>query len=387
VNPTEEYYDDIARNLVSGHGYTEDPAAGPNLWRAPLYPLFVAGLYSLFGFSDVPVFLAQGVFDALTCVLVYLIARRIFSEPVAVVSAVGTALYPFFSYYAVRVFSESMFTLLLALVVWFLVRAYRSLTATDFMLLGLSQGLALLCKASLELFPLVILAGLLLLRKGSTRTLGLNFSVMLVVTGLTIVPWSVRNYQVTGRIIPVSIGGGHNFWLSNHLPTGGLDDDQLDPAGRQRLAHAITGIIGDGTRVMTPENDRRFLRTALAEMLQSPAAFLALQAEKFFRFWFSAFNPANKRFERFILAVQVPVLLLAGLGIIGSLKAYRVTLPLLLVIAYFVAVNTLVPVTTLRYAIPIMPYVIMFAVWGAKELASRVPHPGPLNGVARFLAG
>src|SRR5262245_14714246 len=265
VNPTAEYYGAIAQNLVLGHGFTEDPVAGLNLWRAPLYPLFLAGLYSVFGFSDLPVFVAQGVFDILTCCLVYLIARQIFNEPTAVVAAVVTALYPFFSYYTVRVFSESMFTLLLSLLVLALMRAQRSLAPRDFTLVGVTLGLALLCKASLELFPLVMLVGLVLRGRGSVGRLALNFGVTLIVAGLLIAPWSFRNYQITGRVIPISTGGGHNLWLSNHLPTAGLDDDQLDPAGRQRLSQAIVSIIGNSKRLMTPENDRLFLQRAFAE--------------------------------------------------------------------------------------------------------------------------
>lgn len=386
VNPREEYYDEIARNLLLGHGYTEEPAAGPNLWRAPLYPFFLAGVYGIFGFVDVPVFLAQSVFDGLTSGLVFLTARRTFDERVATGSAVATALYPFFTYYTVRIFPESLFTFLLALSVWAWVRAYHSGARQDFVVAGAAQALGLLCKSVLELFPLMMAAFVPLLAKGSARRLAAGLCWMAAVTLLVIAPWTLRNYQLTGRLVPIGTGGGLNFWLSNHLPTGGLDDNQLDLAGQKVLARAIADIIGENGRMMTPESDRKFLRKGLEEVRESPLGFLALQARKLYRFWFSTFNPVNRRFDILLVVVQLPILTLAVMGILGSWNRWRAVLPLLLVITYFVVLNTVVPVTTFRYAVPIMPYVLIFAVRGLKKLLSRDSSPWPLRRLAHFFA-
>lgn len=374
VDPRAEFYDEIARNLLAGFGYTEDPAAGPNLWRTPLYPLFLAGLYALFGDSDLPAVAFQVLFDALTAGIAFGVAHRLFGIRVALFSAVAVAFYPVSAYYTVRMFSESMFTLILATIVLGLLVACRSGALRDFAILGLLLGLGLLCKPVLQLFPLVILASVVLSDMGTRRIL-INFSVMLVVAVLVVLPWSIRNYYATGHVIPLAVGIGKNLWLSNHLPTGGLDDDQLDPERRQLLKETLVRIAGPGTRVLTPDRDRVLFRKAVEEMLQAPAAWVQLQVSKFLRFWFSAFHPEKRPFDPLLIAIQLPLLILAGLGLWASRERWRTVVALPLVIAYFALVNTIVTVTTVRYAVPIMPYVIILAARGGEYLVTIFRRP------------
>src|SRR3954470_3322085 len=63
--------------------FPDAPTFVPEVLRTPLYPLFVALLYRLFGVHQLPVALAQTVLFALTCVVVYAMARRVASERVA----------------------------------------------------------------------------------------------------------------------------------------------------------------------------------------------------------------------------------------------------------------------------------------------------------------
>jgi len=88
-----------------------------------------------------------------------------------------------------------------------------------------------------------------------------------------------------------------------------------------------------------------------------------------------------------LVVVHMPILLLAAVGAVASARAGKPTMPLLLIVAYFVVLSTVVPVTTFRYAIPIMPYVMMFSAWGLKELACRWAYPSASRSAGRFLTG
>ena len=75
-------YAQIARNLLEQHVYSieTEPPYAPTLIRLPGYPLFLAGVYSVFGHGDnTAVRMAQALIDTATCALIALVA--FFWEP------------------------------------------------------------------------------------------------------------------------------------------------------------------------------------------------------------------------------------------------------------------------------------------------------------------
>src|SRR5262245_29456494 len=99
----ETTYDNIAANLVAGHGYQAgDDVSGrhPTAQRGPSYVLWVAMGYALAGRGLLVPLLAQGVLDGLVCVLAYRLARRWFGcEKTALAAAALYAVYPPFIQY------------------------------------------------------------------------------------------------------------------------------------------------------------------------------------------------------------------------------------------------------------------------------------------------
>ena len=78
----------IGASLASGHGFSSPfgPPTGPTAWEPPLYPCLTAGVFLVFGiYSKASAFVLlalNSLFSALTCVPIFLIARRIFFEKV-----------------------------------------------------------------------------------------------------------------------------------------------------------------------------------------------------------------------------------------------------------------------------------------------------------------
>jgi hypothetical protein len=115
----------IAAALASGHGFSSPfgPATGPTAWEPPLYPYLTAGVFLVFGiYSKASAFVLlslNSIFSALTCVPIFLIARRIFSEKVAVGSAWTWALLPNIIFWCTRaIWETSLAALLLTLIFW-----------------------------------------------------------------------------------------------------------------------------------------------------------------------------------------------------------------------------------------------------------------------------
>ncbi len=90
----------IGAAIASGQGFSNPfgSQTGPTAWESPLYPYLIAGVFRIFGIysrSSAFVLLSMNsLFSALTCIPIFLIARRIFSEKVAVGAAWTWALLP-----------------------------------------------------------------------------------------------------------------------------------------------------------------------------------------------------------------------------------------------------------------------------------------------------
>jgi 4-amino-4-deoxy-L-arabinose transferase-like glycosyltransferase len=72
-----DLYAQIASNVLEHHIYSTDTDSpfAPTFVRLPGYPLFIAGVYALFGHgNDEALLLVQGVLDTLTCVLIAMLA-------------------------------------------------------------------------------------------------------------------------------------------------------------------------------------------------------------------------------------------------------------------------------------------------------------------------
>ena len=115
----------IGAAIASGHGFSNAFGAptGPTAWEPPLYPYLTAGVFHFFGiYSRASAFVLlsiNSVFSALTCIPIFLIARRIFSEKVAVGSAWTWALLPYVMFWCTRwVWETSFSALLLAVIFW-----------------------------------------------------------------------------------------------------------------------------------------------------------------------------------------------------------------------------------------------------------------------------
>jgi len=227
----------IGRSLAAGQGFSNpfNQPTGPTAWEPPLYPFLVAGVFKLFGIytiaSAIVLLAINSFFSALTCVPIFLIARRCFSEKVAVWTAWLWALLPSVMYWATRwVWETSLAALLLAVIFWLtLVMAERDGWA-PWLEFGLLWGIAGLTNTSLLSFLPV--SGLWIWRhrwKNGKRSLG-GVALASVVFIACIAPWIARNHRTFGKFIFIRDNFGAELRIGNGPGADGTWQEYLHPS-------------------------------------------------------------------------------------------------------------------------------------------------------------
>jgi len=212
----------IGAAIASGHGFSNPFVAptGPTAWEPPLYPYLTAGVFHIFGiYSRASAFVLlsiNSVFSALTCMPIFLIARRIFSEKVAVGSAWTWALLPYVMYWCTRwVWETSLSALLVAVIVWLALTMEERDGLKPWLWFGLLWGTAAL--NSTVLLAFLPASGLWAwhhrAKRGKPSLAGVVLASVVFVA--CIAPWLVRNYETFGKFIFIRDNFGAELRLGN----------------------------------------------------------------------------------------------------------------------------------------------------------------------------
>jgi len=226
----------IAASIASGHGFSNPfgPPTGATAWEPPLYPYLTAGVFLLFGiYSKASAFVLlalNSVFSALTCIPIFRIARRMFSEKVAVGSAWAWALLPNVMFWCTRyVWETSLSALLMATIFWLALTMEDREGLRPWVEFGLLWGIASFNSPTLLSFlPAAGLWTWYRRAKQSKPSIGgVLLSSLLFFACIT--PWIARNYHTFGKFIFIRDNFGNELRLGNGNGADGTLMLYLDP--------------------------------------------------------------------------------------------------------------------------------------------------------------
>jgi 4-amino-4-deoxy-L-arabinose transferase-like glycosyltransferase len=226
----------IAEALDSGRGFSNPfgPPTGPTAWEPPLYPHLTAVVFLLFGiYSKASAFVLltfNSFCSALTCLPIFWIARRTFSEEVAVGSAWAWALLPNVMFWCTRsVWETSLSALLLATLVWLTLILETRDGWLPWFEFGLLWGIAALNSPSLLSFlPAAGLWAWYRRAKCGKKSLA-GVVLASVVFFACITPWLQRDYRTFGKFIFIRDNFGAELRLGNGNGADGTLMLYLDP--------------------------------------------------------------------------------------------------------------------------------------------------------------
>jgi 4-amino-4-deoxy-L-arabinose transferase-like glycosyltransferase len=235
----------IAWALVSGYGYSSPWPNTPLLATAqqpPGYPLLLAVIFRLFGtYSLSSLWTAvalNAVFAALTAMVMLQIGIATFGKPAGVLAAWTWACWLYEAAVSIRLWESALSALLLSISLLFLPTVAASARASRWLGFGLLAGVAVLTNTTLlALFPFFWLWLWIRCRhQGRSCRRRLLLSVATCV--LVVAPWTLRNYVVFHRLIPLRDNFGLEFWVDNHedrTSHGTNDFPLVNPAEYNRL--------------------------------------------------------------------------------------------------------------------------------------------------------
>ncbi|MCA9865734.1 MAG: glycosyltransferase family 39 protein [Anaerolineae bacterium] len=353
-------YEPVARNIVAGRGVTLEGDIATRY--PPGFAVLLAGVFRLgdaLHVADETMVLAFRLLCVgLAVVLIYGLARLLWSPRAALIPAVAWMTYPFALWLTKQPNSEVPFIPVFfaaMLVFWWALLRERgggARAGAFYLAAGALSGAAMLIRpAALGLSIVMALLVLLFAARATALRTRLLYGALVVLGSILVVlPWEAAVYARTSAIIPLSSGGPATIY-------DGLTFLAVPKDYRREVA-----IPEDVADLMWAIHERRAeatttggVFTVLADEARvAPAAFIKLMLIKLARSWYGI---DSRVMERPTLLIQIVYLLLATWGTLYCVRQGGAARRLIggnwLIVFYFWAMTfTVIPL--LRYMTPVM---------------------------------
>jgi len=356
----------LAEKLAHGKSYEYGPGQA-KIFRAPGYPILLS---TLFLFRDEPSVLSARMLGTLFGTLavggVIWLTRCLFSQRASLIAGVFATVYPGAIGMSVFVLTEAPFCpfMLGQLIAWVAASkaGSRNHAMTFAFLAGIGAGTATLIRPSWLLFAPFAWCFAMLSATDRKRQLLIGITMA---TGIFVlmVPWWIRNYRVTGRLVLTTTQFGASLYDGLNSRTVGDSDMSFvdDFVEQQHKADAASSGNLEGS--FEERLDNRMRNAATTWTRKNPGRAIQLAGLKMFRMWSPWPNATQFQSFAFRLALLVGYLPLVVLAIAGAAHFLRRGWPYticLMPAIYFSCLHA-VFVSSIRYRQPPMLLLIVLA--------------------------
>ena len=213
----EKYHDEWAQEISTGNLFERTP-----FYRAPGYPYFLGLIYALFEHGYFIPRLIGIIFGALSCALIYLTGKEIFSHKVGVLAGILACFYGMFLYFdsmLLTVYLEIFFCLL---GIYWLLRWTKTQKNQHILIAGVFWGLVSIVRPNFLIFVPVLAVYILLHYVKQSfikrlKTIGLFICGILpfIITVMTV-------NIITGKdTVIMAWNGGINLYFGNNPAANG----------------------------------------------------------------------------------------------------------------------------------------------------------------------
>lgn len=361
-------YHALAVRLLNGYGFSFDsgwypftPADTPTAHWSFAYPLYLLGVYTIFGIHPLIARVIQAAFvGLLTGFLVYRLSKRVFGETVALIAVGMAAVYTYFIYYSAALMTEALFMVASLGVLEFAYLLVERPTWLRALLLGSVLAIAVLLRQAILLFLPVLFIWLWLV--GRKKLALYHFIVPLFIVILIVAPWTWRNYRVYNRFLLLNSNAGYAFYSSNHSTLG----------VKWTPENSVASVPPDLQGLNEAQMDSILMRRSIDAVIDNPERYVLLTFSKFaeyFKFWPSNSSGTTSNLQRlFSFAWLLPLSLYGFYLARARLRDWA--LPLLYV--FTTAATYLLSWPTARYRVPTDACLIPLAAFAVYTLYTNI---------------
>lgn len=406
---THEHFflDPRTNDLLAIRIATEDFWGDEPFFRAPLYPYFLGILYSIFGHIYLIPRLLQALMGSMSCVLLYLIGRRLFGNWVALMGALLACFYWILIYYDGELLIPVLSVFLNLLAIFLLLKglppSHSNKSAEKWMIgAGLILGLSAIARPNILIFLPCIILWLCTVGRhwGLKRTFLLSLLLVLG-TAIVILPVTLRNYIVGGDFVLISSQGGVNFFIGNNSKSDGktpiqpavvplYEDYQFRREHKGNIwardnvwrASKIIAEKALGRKLRPSEISRFWYEQATKFITRKPWSFIKLFLKKIYFLWNAYEIPSNDNIYNFIRSNSRILNWLSyfHFGIVGPLSLLGIGLSLidwrryLLIYLYLIGYGFSIVFffVTGRYRVPLLPLLLLFAAYAVISIVHKI---------------
>lgn len=370
VNPVEHPGDDSrAYYALSKALYTDQSFGGPEFedssdWSPGAPFLYAASFYATGGAREGTARIVEALLGVATILVVFALGWRLGGRDhgrwVGLFGAFAVAIYPPFIHTTGELMSEppAMLTLPAAILAFLWAGDRRE--TWPWLVPGVLFGLTALFRPEYLFVGLafIVLAGVRAGWNRSWKPSAAAAVTLLVALLLPILPWTVRNYVVLDKVVPISTGGGKALYVGTYLPADGEyqrvkailaqkyrwspsgyspeELDELDPAP---LFDAVAKQRSDLPRdealgTIGKENFEKYFG-------EDPWGYLAMTARKVGRMWSSGVGEAMSSTVGRAVQIALVLLGLAGFVLLGLRRRWWELIALATPIATVTAVGAI----------------------------------------------
>lgn len=360
----------IAFNLIKGNGFSLSPG-NPTIEHEFLYPVFIAVCYGLFGHNWFGVALFQGILSLLTGILIYLLAKKLFNQKVAVISLILTIFHPYLFIQSLSVADTTIFTFLLILSFYQALRLSEHTTTINAILTGIFTSFLLLTRDSAIAFIIPLFIYIFISVNNRKRLSSFIFAIVFMV--ILVIPWLIRNYRISNKVL-LSSHGYEVLWQGNNSHSWNyiFQDISVDEIPKPIEILELRQKYQNRTADLAIKEGEIYLNETKKFITEQPDMFIKLMFLKFIKFWSWIYNPKpettafiNVWLRSLVCTVYfLPVLIFAIIGIILAYPAKKHFVIFCVLFFFLFSILHMLSVGFTRLRVPLDPLLTIFASFG-----------------------
>ena len=372
-----DYFHRLATEGIPDTGFPSGP-----YFKAPLYPLFLKLIYSLFGPGPWAPRVIQIALGCLTALMTYLIGARLFSRRVATEAGLLVAVCGTLILYDGQLLDPTLTIAVTLVAMYLLIVGWQSGRLRWLFLAGVFFGLSAIARAVVLTSVGGLALYLLWLKRQELRQAWKMPFCLLIGVATAIAPVTIRNFLESGEFVPIGTYGGINLYIGNNLHSDGVS--ATVPGTGLDWWHG--GVMDDTRRIADTDAGRELSPTeqsvywrnrALREIRDNPGFFIGHLGRKLLLF-LGGYELANNFDIRYV-SKRIPLLnylildkpvywpwgIVLPLGIAGMilLGLWCPEQRFLLLFGALYVPSLLLFFVTGRYRLPLIPFLAVFAAY------------------------